>query len=136
MIGRDCDRCRENYYGIDEGLEGCKACDCDAGGSISPQCDLRTGQCLCRPHVTGRRCDTPISDHFVPLLDQVLIEAEKTIVSPDVKIEAREVSNVNERTWTGNGFVRVSDRSTLEFEVNNIPTTLLWNVGVRLVFTF
>lgn len=33
------------------------ACDCDPQGSISSVCDVRGGQCLCRPNVIGRRCD-------------------------------------------------------------------------------
>ncbi|CAG4991454.1 unnamed protein product [Colias eurytheme] len=33
-------------------------CNCSRAGSESNVCDIRTGQCRCRPHVTGRACDT------------------------------------------------------------------------------
>lgn len=33
------------------------ACHCDLQGSVSPLCDEVTGQCDCRPDVSGQRCD-------------------------------------------------------------------------------
>ncbi|KAI1240568.1 hypothetical protein IHE44_0008996 [Lamprotornis superbus] len=51
-----CDTCMDNFYGLD--VTGCKACECDAVGSISGTvCDARTGQCACKPNIGGRRCD-------------------------------------------------------------------------------
>lgn len=51
-----CDTCMDNFYGLD--VTGCKACECDAAGSISGTvCDARTGQCACKPNIGGRRCD-------------------------------------------------------------------------------
>ncbi|NXS90597.1 LAMB3 protein, partial [Jacana jacana] len=37
--------------------EGCRECDCDFQGTEDVGCDKTTGQCLCRPGVTGARCD-------------------------------------------------------------------------------
>lgn len=34
------------------------ACHCNADGSLHASCDPRSGQCSCRPRVTGLRCDT------------------------------------------------------------------------------
>ncbi|CAL8324931.1 unnamed protein product [Merluccius merluccius] len=37
--------------------DGALPCSCDTQGSISSLCDVRGGQCRCRPNVIGRRCD-------------------------------------------------------------------------------
>ncbi|XP_004565524.2 laminin subunit beta-2 isoform X1 [Maylandia zebra] len=37
--------------------DGALPCNCDPQGSISSLCDVRGGQCRCRPNVIGRRCD-------------------------------------------------------------------------------
>ena len=39
-------------------LQGCAECNCFAPGTIGGlgDCDDKTGQCACKPHVTGRRC--------------------------------------------------------------------------------
>ena len=65
-----------HYYGLSADEEGCKYCDCDPGGALSNDCDHATGQCQCRPHVTGRRCDQPEEGYFVPFLDHRTYEAE------------------------------------------------------------
>ncbi|NWW55320.1 LAMB3 protein, partial [Pedionomus torquatus] len=36
---------------------GCTECDCDFQGTEDVGCNKTTGQCLCRPGVTGARCD-------------------------------------------------------------------------------
>lgn len=38
-------------------FQGCQPCNCDPVGSLNHTCDLYTGQCQCRPGVTGQRCD-------------------------------------------------------------------------------
>ncbi|KDR22194.1 Laminin subunit alpha-1, partial [Zootermopsis nevadensis] len=35
----------------------CISCGCHVAGSEGPACDIVTGQCPCRTHVTGRTCD-------------------------------------------------------------------------------
>uniref|UniRef100_A0A673C8G0 Laminin subunit beta-2-like n=1 Tax=Sphaeramia orbicularis TaxID=375764 RepID=A0A673C8G0_9TELE len=37
--------------------DGALACNCDPQGSVSSVCDVRGGQCHCRPNVIGQRCD-------------------------------------------------------------------------------
>uniref|UniRef100_A0A3Q3G6X1 Laminin subunit beta-2 n=1 Tax=Labrus bergylta TaxID=56723 RepID=A0A3Q3G6X1_9LABR len=37
--------------------DGALPCNCDPQGSMSSMCDVRGGQCRCRPNVIGRRCE-------------------------------------------------------------------------------
>lgn len=62
-------------YGLSSSEEGCTPCGCDIGGSIDNDCDVITGQCKCRPHMTGRNCSTPKQHYFIPVLHTV-VEAE------------------------------------------------------------
>ena len=53
---RDCDQCKPEHYGLSESdPEGCRPCDCDLGGAYNNQCDVETGQCLCRPNIKVRK---------------------------------------------------------------------------------
>ena len=40
-----------------------KACQCDAEGTLPEVCDKQTGACLCRPGVTGTRCNSCSKGH-------------------------------------------------------------------------
>ncbi|XP_055635054.1 laminin subunit alpha-1 isoform X2 [Toxorhynchites rutilus septentrionalis] len=56
--GRLCESCVKGYYGFPHIEHGrCDFCDCNREGSLSDECDLQTGQCFCKPGITGRRCD-------------------------------------------------------------------------------
>lgn len=56
--GALCDKCMLGWYGNTDGLNGkCLTCDCDPDGVVSNECDELTGQCNCKPGITGRRCD-------------------------------------------------------------------------------
>ena len=57
---------------------GCTECDCDVGGSYNNDCDLMTGQCVCRPHIERRRCDLVSPGYFLPDLDFYVFEAEES----------------------------------------------------------
>ncbi|EHB00446.1 Usherin [Heterocephalus glaber] len=61
--GLQCDTCRENFYGLD--ATGCKACECDAAGSVpGTVCDAETGQCVCKPSIGGRQCEDCLEGSF------------------------------------------------------------------------
>ena len=46
-------------------LNGAQRCDCNTVGSYSNvSCEIFTGQCSCKPGVTGRRCDTCMLEYF------------------------------------------------------------------------
>ena len=84
VIGRDCDQCLPEHYGLAfEDPQGCKACDCDIGGSYDNNCDILSGQCKCRPNVEGRRCDVVKDGFFSGGLDYLLFEGELAFGGPD-----------------------------------------------------
>lgn len=53
--GWHCERCKLGYWG--DASVGCEPCDCYADGSDSDVCDSADGQCLCKPHFAGQKCD-------------------------------------------------------------------------------
>ncbi|XP_066981652.1 laminin subunit gamma-1 isoform X2 [Macrobrachium rosenbergii] len=59
-----CDQCLSGFYGDALALPkgDCRPCHCNVYGTVSerygpPVCDQVTGQCQCKPHVTGLKCD-------------------------------------------------------------------------------
>ncbi|XP_015258513.1 PREDICTED: laminin subunit alpha-1-like, partial [Cyprinodon variegatus] len=71
--GRSCDRCAFGHYGY----PSCSACSCDLAGTHETFCNRtlgvcecgRTGECGCKPGVSGRRCEECVSGWFA-LSDQ------------------------------------------------------------------
>ncbi|XP_053600524.1 laminin subunit beta-1 [Plodia interpunctella] len=142
VTGRNCDQCLPEFYGLSEIDDGCTPCDCDVGGSIDRDCDVITGQCKCRPYVTGRRCDQPIQNFFVGALDSMVFEAESSqcdsqiddnaIQSQLCHVVIREnFPDGRKETWTGPGFMKLPEGSTLVFIIDNIQTTMNYNVLIR-----
>ncbi|XP_047436500.1 usherin [Mugil cephalus] len=64
VTGRQCADCFPGWYNLKaSNPNGCVSCNCSDLGIIStstgavPSCDQHTGQCQCKPHVTGLSCD-------------------------------------------------------------------------------
>ena len=53
--GIHCEQCLPNHY-INKRTNRCTPCNCDETGSEDLQCN-EDGQCLCKPGVTGQRCE-------------------------------------------------------------------------------
>ena len=56
VVGRTCNHCALQYYGISTG-SGCKPCLCSALYATSSQCD-ETGQCQCKTGVGSLKCES------------------------------------------------------------------------------
>jgi len=63
VVGHLCEECVPGYWNI-HSAAGCDPCNCDPIGSLSNECDLRTGACRCRPGVAGQRCDACAPHHW------------------------------------------------------------------------
>ncbi len=58
VMGTRCDMCQPNTTMLSaSNPTGCTPCLCDPLGSSSSECHPLTGQCTCRPGVTGLKCD-------------------------------------------------------------------------------
>ncbi|XP_075195246.1 usherin [Anomaloglossus baeobatrachus] len=58
--GRRCDQCKDGFYDLQESNpDGCLPCHCNTSGTIdgSHSCHQHTGQCRCKAHAIGPRCD-------------------------------------------------------------------------------
>ncbi|MFT7813012.1 usherin [Arapaima gigas] len=60
VAGRRCDHCQELHFGFNYSLGRCEACSCNPAGSVSASCHPGSGQCQCKVHVNGDKCDTCI----------------------------------------------------------------------------
>lgn len=131
VTGQNCDQCEANYYGFGPQIEGCYACDCDPGGSYSMQCDLKTGQCPCRPHATGRRCNEVESGYFTPMLDHKTYDAEMAAHSPEAQNLLMTPAPGQSNTWTGEGFLKIYQGSSIDFDIVDIPRSGHYDIIIR-----
>lgn len=57
--GRICNQCKPLYWNLlPSNPDGCEECRCNIPGVIGSigECDPKSGQCICKPGVTGRSC--------------------------------------------------------------------------------
>ncbi|KAL6739145.1 hypothetical protein Aduo_012631 [Ancylostoma duodenale] len=131
VTGDNCDQCLPEHYGLSEDADGCKPCDCDIGGSMNNQCDLVTGQCVCREGFSGRKCDTADSSYYCANIDHYTYEAENAVLT-NAEIEVREHPGQDSAmTWTGEGYARANERSSISFKVDNLQTSQKYNIILR-----
>ncbi|VDK75274.1 unnamed protein product [Litomosoides sigmodontis] len=84
VTGRICDQCKPTFWNLqyqhEDGCVQCNcnlnACNCDIGGALGIGCDMQTGECRCRPRITGQKCNKPIENHYFPTLWHNKYEAE------------------------------------------------------------
>ncbi|TRZ02967.1 hypothetical protein DNTS_026215, partial [Danionella cerebrum] len=62
--GWHCERCQDGFYGDAIFEKNCQACGCFMNGSLSPVCDVSTGQCECKHNVVGQTCDRCLDGYF------------------------------------------------------------------------
>ncbi|XP_012252560.2 laminin subunit beta-1-like [Athalia rosae] len=132
VTARDCNQCLPEYWGLSDDRDGCKPCECDMGGAYDNICDVVTGQCRCRPNVGGRMCNEPEQSFYTGSLDSYVYEGENSRASSNCQVVIREpYRDGRNTTWTGRGFMRAYEGSTLTFSVDDIPKTMEYDVVVR-----
>uniref|UniRef100_A0A672YMJ9 Laminin subunit beta-4-like n=1 Tax=Sphaeramia orbicularis TaxID=375764 RepID=A0A672YMJ9_9TELE len=122
-VGPLCDQCLPGFFGLGNTAFRCSPCDCDIGGAHSSMCSPEAGQCHCLPNMVGRRCSDPAPGHFLPPLDYFLYEAE--LGDPLFEGTDRPV------TWTGMGLVRILEGAGLRFTVDNLPSSMDYQLVIR-----
>lgn len=137
VIGKDCNQCAPETFGLSAAEDGCSPCACHPGGSYNNFCDVISGQCQCRPHMTGRTCSTPKQNHFIPQL-HIVYDAE---ISDDCITFSNNgnCSRVNYQIpggdrpadFTGTGFERVPENSEITFKVDNVPKSMPYDIVIR-----
>lgn len=87
MTSRRCNNCADGFYNLTAAsVFGCDFCNCDVGGAVNSVCDKITGQCSCRPRITGERCNAPLTAHYYPTLHELQYEAEEGITPSGGKV--------------------------------------------------
>lgn len=135
VMGPRCDRCQPGFWGLGNNAQGgCKPCSCDVGGAYERNCEQVKGQCRCRKGITGRKCDKVQTGNFFPLPDHLKYESEEAKIiggQNNGKVVPREPQTGEDVSWTGDGFVEIKDKATLEYAVTNVPYTGEYNILVR-----
>ena len=128
VVGSQCDSCRENHYQPDPN-EGCWPCDCNPGGSTSPQCDMMTGQCDCLPGITGLKCNQVIPGRFFPEIDHLRLEGESAVSIPPSVVT---LASGEGETFTGTGHYRVVEGEGISvFGTLEFPQSGLYEILFR-----
>uniref|UniRef100_A0A8C7IWR6 Laminin, beta 2 (laminin S) n=1 Tax=Oncorhynchus kisutch TaxID=8019 RepID=A0A8C7IWR6_ONCKI len=126
VTGRSCDLCLPEHWALSHDMNGCRDCDCDVGGATDNHCSMENGQCRCRSHMMGRQCTQVESGWYFMALDHYTYEAEL-----GCSVEQREHQPGRPATWTGTGFAKVPEGSSLEFSINNIPYSMEYDLLIR-----
>ncbi|XP_046482664.1 laminin subunit beta-1-like [Neodiprion pinetum] len=131
VIGRDCDQCYPEFWGLSDDREGCKPCDCDLGGAYDNLCDVVTGQCSCRAHIDGRTCNEPEQNHYTVALDYLVYEGERSKTNKSQIVIREPYRDGRTNTWTGPGFIRAFEGSTLEFTIDDVVKSMEYDIVLR-----
>uniref|UniRef100_A0AAQ5YRY5 Uncharacterized protein n=1 Tax=Amphiprion ocellaris TaxID=80972 RepID=A0AAQ5YRY5_AMPOC len=140
--GERCDRCKRDFFGLrQDDPAGCQGDELTVvpvklEALLHVQClssykhETKDGQCLCFPNMIGRRCSDSAPGYFLPSLNYFLYEAELAL-GHALQIIPRQRSADQPVTWTGLGLVRVLEGAGLRFTVDNLPSSMEYQLVIR-----
>ncbi|XP_066474032.1 laminin subunit beta-2 [Tiliqua scincoides] len=131
VMGRSCNQCLPEHWALSPDLHGCRPCDCDVGGARDNQCATETGQCRCNRHMVGRQCNQVQTGYFRIALDHYTYEAEEARLLQGAEVVERIRITGQPATWTGLGLARVLEGSVVEFQINNVPFSMEYDILLR-----
>ncbi|KAJ7403885.1 hypothetical protein BTVI_74397 [Pitangus sulphuratus] len=125
VCGDSCDTCEAGYYAIEnKNYFGCRGCQCDVGGSLSPACSEPSGSCQCRAHVVGTTCQEPEKNYFFPDLHHMKFEIEDgtTVKGGEIRFgyDPQEFPSFSWRGYAQMSSIQNEVRITLNVEKSNL----------------
>jgi coxsackievirus/adenovirus receptor len=102
------------------------------GGALDNECDILTGQCKCRQHFTGRRCNTTESSYYCPNIDHYTYDAESSENTVSFgNVITREATHGRPITWTGEGFIEAHENTNISFVIDHLHTSGQYVIVIR-----
>nr|CAD7455704.1 unnamed protein product [Timema tahoe] len=145
--GRRCDRCKHGYWNfVENNPDGCELIVinvCKNTGDFPTikmdvklatviQVVLMIATVMSSLANAGRTCNQPEQSFYTGTLDFLIYEAELSRSSENCQVVIREpFRDGRENTWTGTGFMRTFEDSKLEFIVDNIQTSMEYDIVIR-----
>ncbi|KAM9296559.1 laminin subunit alpha-5 [Gastrophryne carolinensis] len=128
-----CSKCKDGYYNLKpDSYFGCQGCQCDIGGSVGLACDARTGECQCREHVEGPKCNRPISGYYFPDLHHLRYEVEDGR-TPDGRSVRFGFNPLEFENFSWRGYAQMSPYQPKVILTINVTSPDLFRVVFRYV---
>jgi laminin beta 1 len=108
-------------------------CNCASGNSYTNLCDQETGQCSCKPHTFGRRCNYFEEGFFCPALDHIVLEAEnaKRVNNHSALHEMIDYIDSEILSWTGMGYLKIYEGGIIKFNYTHNYSIGLYDIMLR-----
>ncbi|KAH9516745.1 Netrin-1, partial [Dermatophagoides farinae] len=118
--GRHCHYCKEGYYRDSSKpishRKACRACDCHPVGSSGRTCNITSGQCQCKPGVTGTGCNRCAKGY----------QQSRSPIQPCIKIpQNNEINFISSETSQEDEESTSSENSCLECRLSTKRINML-----------
>ncbi|KAI6650586.1 Laminin alpha-like [Oopsacas minuta] len=126
---RTCQECLDEFHTFSP--QGCVACSCDIGGSLSLVCNKSSGICPCKPGIQNQLCTEVVSSFFLPSLHYVQSQAEDG-VDADFKQLPRAASLTEFPGFLGQGYAVAGSGTAQTFLISiNVTRATTYRLVLR-----